>query len=59
MFESSEAIEILADLRELRRRVIDAWSLQGVILTPEERRELRAEIKETCSLLTDLTSSGT
>lgn len=53
--DSSEAERIFTDLRSLRRNVIDAWQARGVILTAEERRELRDEIRETCALLEDLT----
>jgi uncharacterized protein YukE len=55
---SSEAQRILADLRGLRRQIIDAWQERAVILTPEEQRALRDEIEHTCELLTTLTSGG-
>ncbi len=51
----SEAEIILRDLHVLRNKIIEAWRERAVILTPEEQRELRGEIRRTCSLLTDLT----
>jgi hypothetical protein len=54
--DSSEAQRILADLRVLRRKFIDAWEERAVILTAEEQRRLKNEIADTCSLLTTLTS---
>lgn len=55
---SSEAHRILTELRILRRSVMDAWQERAVILTPQEQRILRDEIKQTCELLTDLTSNS-
>jgi hypothetical protein len=54
--DSSGAQRILADLRMLRRKVIDAWMERAVTLTADEQRQLRDEIADTCSLLTTLTS---
>ena len=56
--DSSEADRIMADLRALRQAVLVAWQERAVILSREQRLELTAEIKETCELLTGLTSSG-
>ena len=53
----SEADRILADLRRLREDVINAWFERAVILTREEQEALRAEIRQTCQLLTDLTAA--
>lgn len=53
----SEAELILAELRTLRQRVIDAWEERGVILTREEQGRLREEIEDTCRLLTELTGN--
>jgi len=53
----SEAHQIFRDLRSLRRTICEAWQERAVTLTREEQRELRDEIKDTCALLTDLTSS--
>ena len=55
--DSSEAQRILIDLRSLRLKIIDAWEERGVILTRDEQKALKAEIAQTCSLLTDLVSS--
>lgn len=54
---SSEAQAILSDLRSLRRHIVEAWQSRSVVLTAEERRELTAEIRETCELLAGLTGS--
>jgi uncharacterized protein YukE len=56
--DKSEAQQILADLRGLRRQIIDAWHERGVILSKEEQQQLRDEIKYTCELLSALTSRG-
>lgn len=53
---SSEAHQTLSEIRTLRQRVLLAWQARGVVLTDEERRELKAEIAYTCDLLTVLTS---
>jgi hypothetical protein len=53
--DSSEAQRMLADVRMLRRKVIDAWEERAVILTSDEQRQLKDEIADTCSLLTALT----
>ena len=52
-----ESKRILGELRTLRHMIVDAWHERHVILTKEEQRELQAEIKETCDLLTELTSN--
>ena len=49
--------EIVADIRALRKKVIDAWQSRAVLLTPDERRALREEIRETCSLIIELTTT--
>ena len=46
---------MLADLKALRRSIISAWQERGIMLTPEQQRELRDEIRETCELLMSLT----
>jgi hypothetical protein len=38
--------------------MVQAWQERGVMLTHEEQQELRDEIRQTCALLTDLTSSN-
>ena len=55
---NSEADLILADLRALKRRVVEAWHARAVVLTPEEQVRLRDEIRDTCELLSDLTRSA-
>lgn len=55
---SSAAHNILADVRQLRRHICEAWQERAVTLTPEEQLQLRDEIRETCDLLKDLTSSA-
>ncbi|MBV8688236.1 MAG: hypothetical protein JOZ90_08590 [Alphaproteobacteria bacterium] len=55
---TSEAELILSDLRRLRERIITAWFERGVMLTLDEQARLRDEIRQTCSLLTDLTASS-
>jgi hypothetical protein len=50
-----EAEAILNNLRALRDQIVTAWREKGVVLIPEERAELRDEIKQTCQFLTDLT----
>jgi len=52
---SFEAGRMLADLKALRRSIISAWQERGIMLTPEQQRELRDEIRETCELLMSLT----
>jgi hypothetical protein len=54
-FERSEAEEILTSIRALRRRILEVWQERGVVLTRDEQKALRAEIVETCALLTELT----
>ena len=54
----SEAQSVLVDLRALRNKIVSAWQERGVTLTPEEQKELRDEIKATCTFLTDLTVSS-
>lgn len=51
------AQSLLDDLRAMRRRFIEAWQERGLTLTREERAALRAEISDTCSLLTNLTAT--
>ena len=53
--DSSELERVCNDLHTLRRHVMNAWQARGVLLTAEERRELRDEIRETCALLEELT----
>jgi len=55
---ASEAERILRDLRRLRDAIVAAWEERGVMLSRDERRELRQEIRETCDLLTQLTERG-
>ena len=52
---SSEAEEILSNLRALREQIVTAWSERGVVLSRPEQAALHAEIKETCEFLTALT----
>lgn len=51
----SEAERILRDLRRLREAIVVAWEERGVIMSRDERQELRQEIRDTCDLLTKLT----
>jgi hypothetical protein len=53
--EASELERILNDLHELRRHVVEGWQSRAVLLTLEERRELRDAIRETCELLEEIT----
>ena len=55
--DSSEAQEMLQSIRALRRRIVETCQARAVLLTKEEQRELWAEIRDTCTLLTDLTLS--
>jgi hypothetical protein len=50
--------DLLTDIRVLRRTIVDAWQERAVTLTREEQRDLRDEIRSTCALLMDLTSSA-
>ena len=50
-----EAELILGNLRSLRDQIVTAWRERGVLLTADERVELRNEIKETCEFLESLT----
>jgi hypothetical protein len=52
---NSHAHDIRADLLALRQSVTLAWQERGVMLTPEEQIELRAEIRDLCQYLKDLT----
>jgi predicted nuclease of restriction endonuclease-like (RecB) superfamily len=52
---SSDAEEILSNLRALREQIVTAWSERGVVLNRPEQAALHAEIKETCEFLTALT----
>ena len=54
----SEAQRILGDLSALRNKIAKAWQERGVMLTPDEQKKLRDEIKATCNFLTDLTISS-
>lgn len=58
LIESAELNAIRDDLAALRRRVVTAWLERGVMLTSQERGQLREDIAETCEFLTDLTQSG-
>ena len=49
-----ELDHILADLRALRRTVVDAWQARAVVLNRDEQRKLGAEIRKTCDLLGSL-----
>lgn len=49
--------DIRADLHTLRMSVTLAWQERGVMLTPEEQKELQAEIKDLCQYLEHLTGS--
>ena len=55
MPDGPEAERILSNLRSLRNQIVTAWRERAVVLTAEERTELRHEIKETCRFLEDLT----
>jgi hypothetical protein len=57
-FPNNHASDIRADLTALRKSVSLAWQERGVMLTPEERKELRDEIQDLRRYLSDLTSSG-
>jgi hypothetical protein len=52
---NDHAHDIRVDLLTLRNSVTLAWQERGVMLTPEEQKELRAEIAELCQFLRDLT----
>jgi uncharacterized protein YukE len=49
--EAPELEHILAELRALRRTVVDAWQARAVVLSRDEQRKLRDEIRKTCDLL--------
>ncbi|GAA4747813.1 hypothetical protein GCM10023264_12030 [Sphingomonas daechungensis] len=51
----SEAERIRKALRLLSDQIVTAWNERGVLLSSEERTDLRQEIKDTCEFLTDLT----
>ncbi len=51
----SEAEAILRNLCCLRDQIITAWRERGVMLSPEERADLHAEIQQTCEFLTNVT----
>lgn len=57
-FTNNHASDIRLDLAALRNSVSLAWQERGVMLTPEERSELRNEIRDLCQYLSDLTASG-
>ena len=52
---NSHASDIRVDLLALRQSVTLAWQERGVMLTPDEQKELRAEISELCQYLKHLT----
>lgn len=49
--EAPELEHILVELRSLRRTVVDAWQARAVVLSRDEQRKLRDEIRKTCDLL--------
>lgn len=53
----SEAENVLFEIRALRQRILVAWQERGVLLSADERADLKAEIAYTCELLTVLTKS--
>jgi hypothetical protein len=53
--DQPELEQILTDLRALRDKIVTAWRERAVVLTSEERTELRDEIKQTCEFLNHLT----
>ena len=55
----SEADRIRESLDALRASVIEAWQTRAVMLTLDEQRALRDEIRETCALLMNLTGGET
>lgn len=55
--ETTEAERTLAEIRSLRRTLCDAWQGRAVTFSREERRELRNEIRYTCTLLMELTET--
>jgi uncharacterized protein YukE len=55
---STDAGQMLADLRSLRQTIIVAWQERAVMLSSWEQKALRDKIKRTCELLTHLTSSS-
>jgi hypothetical protein len=50
------ADDLVVEISGLRTRLISAWRERAVMLTPEEQKRLRQEIKDTCALLTELTN---
>lgn len=56
--DSPELERILNDLHEFRLHIIQGWQARAVLLTPEERRELRDAIRETCELLEEITATS-
>lgn len=54
--DGTELDAIFDRLRALRGSVVDAWQARAVVLSKEEQRELRDEIRKTCDLLTSLVS---
>ena len=54
--DSSETQQILRSIRSLRGTIVRAWQARSVMMTEDERRILRDEIRDTCELLTDLTA---
>lgn len=57
-FTNNHASDIRLDLAALRNSVTLAWQERGIMLTPDERKELRDEIQDLCRYLSDLTASG-
>ena len=53
---NSELDEMLAGLESLRQTVVTAWQERAVVLTKDEQRRLREEIRRTCDLLGTLIS---
>jgi hypothetical protein len=54
--DSPEAQKLVGELTALRQSFINAWYERAITLTREERRLLRDEVRQTCSLLIDLTA---
>jgi hypothetical protein len=54
-FPNNHANDIRLDLLALRTSVTLAWQERGVMLSPDEQKELQGEIAELCQYLKDLT----
>lgn len=52
---SSESETVVRNIRALRDEIVIAWRERSVILSPEQQDELKAEIRQTCDFLTELT----